>query len=272
MLKIGEFSSLSQITIHMLRHYNDIGLLMPVYIDDFTGYRYYNENQIPIANKINSLKNMGLSLNSIKEIIHTFDDECNYEKYLKENAIKKKNEIEKMQKQLLLINNTIKTLNKKSNLPKINIVIKEIPKRIVVSYRDTISNYNQEGKLWSKLSEEVDDKNIQLASPHYDMAIFHDNEYRENGIDVEIQRSVVKIYDNTEKINFKIVNPIIAATLAFEGAYDYLSEANELLAEWLVSNEYTYHPPRFNIYHISPEKETTPDKMITEVCFPFVKK
>ena len=48
MLRIGEFSVLSQISIHMLRHYNEIGLLIPEYIDDFTGYRYYSEKQLPM--------------------------------------------------------------------------------------------------------------------------------------------------------------------------------------------------------------------------------
>ena len=52
MLKIGEFSVLSQISIHMLRHYDEIGLLIPEHVDDFTGYRYYSECQLPIANKI----------------------------------------------------------------------------------------------------------------------------------------------------------------------------------------------------------------------------
>lgn len=69
MLRIGEFSVLSQISIYMLRHYNEIELLIPEHIDQFTGYRYYSENQLPIANKIQALKNMGLSLSLIKEIL-----------------------------------------------------------------------------------------------------------------------------------------------------------------------------------------------------------
>ena len=39
MLKIGEFSKLSRISIRMLRHYDEIGLLTPETIDSFTGYR-----------------------------------------------------------------------------------------------------------------------------------------------------------------------------------------------------------------------------------------
>lgn len=41
MLKIGDFSKLSRVSIRMLRHYDEIGLLHPVKIDPESGYRYY---------------------------------------------------------------------------------------------------------------------------------------------------------------------------------------------------------------------------------------
>ena len=37
MLKIGDFSKLSRISIRMLRHYDEIGILRPESVDDFTG-------------------------------------------------------------------------------------------------------------------------------------------------------------------------------------------------------------------------------------------
>lgn len=46
MLKIGEFSRLSRISIRMLRDYDEIGLLKPELVDEFTGYRYYVESQL----------------------------------------------------------------------------------------------------------------------------------------------------------------------------------------------------------------------------------
>ncbi|MEE1041293.1 MAG: MerR family DNA-binding transcriptional regulator, partial [Lachnospiraceae bacterium] len=45
MLKIGEFSKLSRVSVRMLRHYDEIGLLKPAEIDRFTDYRYYREDQ-----------------------------------------------------------------------------------------------------------------------------------------------------------------------------------------------------------------------------------
>lgn len=56
MLKIGDFSKLSRISIRMLRHYDEIGLLVPRSTDQMTGYRYYSEDQLPQASRITSLK------------------------------------------------------------------------------------------------------------------------------------------------------------------------------------------------------------------------
>ena len=45
-LKIGEFSRLMQVTVKTLRHYEHKGLLIPDEIDEWTGYRYYNLEQM----------------------------------------------------------------------------------------------------------------------------------------------------------------------------------------------------------------------------------
>lgn len=43
-LKIGEFSRLMQTTVKTLRHYEQIGLLLPYEIDDATGYCFYQSH------------------------------------------------------------------------------------------------------------------------------------------------------------------------------------------------------------------------------------
>ena len=53
MLKIGEFSKLSHVSVRMLRHYDEIGLLHPQRVDPITGYRLYGEEQLFTAGKIN---------------------------------------------------------------------------------------------------------------------------------------------------------------------------------------------------------------------------
>ena len=47
MIRIGDFSKLSRVSIKALRLYDEMGLLKPVEVDRFTGYRYYEFDQLP---------------------------------------------------------------------------------------------------------------------------------------------------------------------------------------------------------------------------------
>jgi DNA-binding transcriptional MerR regulator len=49
MLKIGDFSRLSQVSVKTLRYYDEVGLLKPAQVDQLSGYRYVTEIQVPIA-------------------------------------------------------------------------------------------------------------------------------------------------------------------------------------------------------------------------------
>ena len=55
MFRIGEFSKLMQVSIRMLRYYDEKEILKPAEIDSWTGYRMYSVDQIPILNKIIAL-------------------------------------------------------------------------------------------------------------------------------------------------------------------------------------------------------------------------
>lgn len=66
MIKIGEFAKLFNVTIKTLRLYDEKGILKPSYIDNYTGYRYYDEENIKTMTKVLILKELGLSLKEIK--------------------------------------------------------------------------------------------------------------------------------------------------------------------------------------------------------------
>ena len=68
MLKIGDFSRLSHLTVKTLRFYEKEGLLLPESIDDWTGYRFYKTSQLEEAAKIKAYRQLGLSIEEIKSI------------------------------------------------------------------------------------------------------------------------------------------------------------------------------------------------------------
>ena len=69
MYKIGELSKLSRLPVKTLRYYGQEGLLVPDYIDEETGYRYYNAGKLSDCYRIIMLKGLGFSLGEIKELL-----------------------------------------------------------------------------------------------------------------------------------------------------------------------------------------------------------
>ncbi len=100
MYKIGDFANLFQVSIKTIRYYETIGLLIPKYVNLYTGYRYYDENNIYTMQNIISLKNLGFSLEEIK--------------FFKQESIRQK--IANYEKEILNLQSKIKSL-KQFDLP-----------------------------------------------------------------------------------------------------------------------------------------------------------
>ena len=69
MIRIGDFSRISQTPVSTLRYYDEVGLLKPVEVDHFTGYRYYTFDQLARLQRIQALKNLGFSLEEIARLL-----------------------------------------------------------------------------------------------------------------------------------------------------------------------------------------------------------
>lgn len=72
MITIGDFAKLGRVSVRMLRHYDSIGLLTPLRTDPHTGYRYYEVSQLQRLNRVVALKDLGLRLEEVRQIV---DDE-----------------------------------------------------------------------------------------------------------------------------------------------------------------------------------------------------
>ncbi|WP_085834299.1 MerR family transcriptional regulator [Clostridium merdae] len=272
MLKIGDFSRLSRISIRMLRHYDEIGLLMPQSIDSSTGYRYYNEAQLVTANRIQALKEMGFGLSVIAEIMKTYQDSAAFVQYLLLKKAEILEEEKKVSRQLLLLDSAIKRLGKDENAMEYTVVCKELPERYVASLRKVIPAYDKEGILWELLGKELAAQKVQQTNDRNALAIFHDKEHMDANPDVEIQISVKGTYQSTEQVVFKTVPAMEFASATFQGGYEQIREVNQEVANWIRDNGYDFAGPMFSIYHVSPSESQNPDEWITEMCFPIHKK
>ena len=73
---IGEFSRASHLSVKTLRHYHEVGLLEPSEVDSGNGYRYYAEDQIPLAQVIRRLRGLQMPVADVKSVLAARDSEA----------------------------------------------------------------------------------------------------------------------------------------------------------------------------------------------------
>lgn len=74
-LTIGDFSRATHLSVKMLRHYHEIGLLEPAAVDPETGYRRYGPEQITTAQIIRRFRDLDMPLEEIQGLLGATDVE-----------------------------------------------------------------------------------------------------------------------------------------------------------------------------------------------------
>lgn len=74
MLTIGTFARLAGVSVRMLRHYDQLGLLRPARVDPHSGYRLYSATQLDRANRLVALKDLAFSLDEVGTLLDSTDD------------------------------------------------------------------------------------------------------------------------------------------------------------------------------------------------------
>lgn len=69
LVPIGRFSAICRLTIKALRHYDELGLLRPAFVDPRSGYRYYRLDQVATADLIRTLRAAEMPLDEIGTIV-----------------------------------------------------------------------------------------------------------------------------------------------------------------------------------------------------------
>lgn len=133
--KIGMFANMNRVTIKTLRYYDEQKLLLPIYVDDENGYRYYAAGQMAQLHRIIALKNMGFSIDDIRKIIDGAEE--------KSFLLQKKQEI---LKELAVLTDKLSQVESYLARESINltapVLVKEIPQVIVCTMKRGIKSYD----------------------------------------------------------------------------------------------------------------------------------
>ena len=229
MLKIGEFSKLSHLTVKALRFYEKEKLLVPASIDKWTGYRFYETNQLEQAAKIKSYRQLDLSIDEIKAILNGADVKA----ILAEKAESLKNQRDSIDYRLSVINHILE-----ENQMKYQVTIKNIPSAIVYYSEATLKSYSEAMEFIPACGEECKRLNptLKCAEPHYEFCEYLDGEYKETNIRIRHSEAVEQFGKENEMIKFREIPAVKVLSIFHKGAYESIGEAYAFIMKYAEEN------------------------------------
>ena len=72
-VSVGQFATMTHLSVKTLRHYHDVGLLEPARVDEWTGYRYYSLDQLPAAQLIRRLRDLKMPIPDVRSVLLASD-------------------------------------------------------------------------------------------------------------------------------------------------------------------------------------------------------
>jgi len=277
MLKIGEFSKIAQVSIKTLRYYDQMGLFKPVHIDRFTGYRYYNLSQLVRLNRILALKDLDFTLEQIQELLKLDLSGDGLRNMLKSKTKELRQRITDERNRLLRVENRLKNLREDFHPDTNPVVLKSAPNQLIATVRMTLPSVrdlhtwqNTQLKIVHQYLRGIDEK---ISGP--DILIYHQDEYREVDLDVEIGTIIHETQDNTEKRMKKddiLIHTLFAvnqmATTITTQKTNYLSDTYASLAHWTQVNGFRPIGPWRELIFTQEDSSSVP---VVEVQCPVMK-
>jgi effector-binding domain-containing protein len=270
MFRIGEFSKLSQVPIKTLRYYDDIGLLRPAQVDDFTGYRYYSADQLPRLNRILALKDLDLSLAQIGDLLDGDLPAEQMRGMLRLKQAEVSGRVKEEQARLARVEWRLRQIEEQGRMSEQEIVIKSIPATKVAAVREVIPTYRDINRLYGALFKHMGRHRARQAGPA--LAIYYDEGYRESDVDAEAAVPLTGDTPDGERVKVRELPAVeqMACTV-HKGSYDTMGETYNHLLTWIEANGYRVCGPNREVYIKGPGLLSRPTNYVTELQIPVEK-
>ena len=269
MLKIGDFSKLSLVSVKALRYYDEIGLFKPVSVDEFTGYRYYSPEQMPRLNRILALKDLGLSLEQVAELLTETLTAEHIRGILRLKALEAREQMEEARARLARVEARLQQIEREGKQPMYEVVRKEVPTQRIAVLRRVIPSYSDVGKLFGELFGQLQAQGIHPTGPT--MTIYHDTEFKDENPDIEAAVPVAAPLGGQGPVKVRDLNGGEMACTIHKGPYEGIGEGYGAVMAWMAPNGYQPAGMVREVHLRSPSDVTDPAEYVTEIQLPVSK-
>lgn len=268
LMPIGRFSAATRLSVRMLRHYDEAGLLRPAWVDPSSGYWYYSHEQARTAEIIRLLRQLDMPLDEIREILGARDPEL-VRTQLAAHHLRVEEQLAVTRRILAYLERLIEQVNADGDIVMYEITVKDVAPQTVLTRRGRTRMED----LGRWIGGNMDDMAAHLAAHESHLIgppglIYHSFGGDQEAADVELFVPLpAPVPDGDDLTCYELASGPVAFTLHL-GPYEELGAAHAALSEWVQRNGHeTAGPPR-ELYVTDPREVSDPADYQTEVLWP----
>ncbi|MDY6997475.1 MAG: MerR family transcriptional regulator [Actinomycetota bacterium] len=259
-LTIGEFATLTRLSVRTLRRYHTAGLLEPDTVDPSTGYRYYAPDQIPTAQVIHQLRQLDVPLADIESILAA-DDVQRRADVVTGHLRRLEDELDRTRKAVVSLNRLLRP-----DSAEIDVELRSLPARTVAAIQGQVQL--AESLHWYDAAmAELDagfppEERTGAPGGRYANDLF-----TRGGGAFAVFRPVrtPRAFGRIEVIELPAVE---LAVTVHPGPHDDIDVTYGCLGSWVVAHALAVDGPIYETYTVGPRDTEDPARWRTEIGWP----
>lgn len=269
-LRINKFADICRTTPRTVRFYERKGLIKPAYVDPFTRYRYYTEEQARYFLRLRLLHDFHIPLKTLQKIVkknavkEALEEEL---KKFKERMIEQQREYDYLvrMKAFLYDEDEIGKYLKKEEYGPYTLFCLSVKK----------GAYDETYDYWQEAKKQADKLEISYK---YEYLMFYKNRYY-NPIETDIEIGLIcekapeniKTMTLPENVYFREFPKTSVISYTYKGPFGYFIILYQHLNEYIDAHDLTKTRGSFDYYIGHQENSKSMYDFVTNICFPIEK-
>jgi effector-binding domain-containing protein len=265
LLPIGRFSKATRLSVKALRHYDELGLLRPAFVDPSSGYRYYRPAQANQAEAIRILRSLEMPLEEIRAVLGDAGGDL-AAKRLQRHREHLEARLDEHRRMLAFLQ---RLLDREDVMP-YEVTVRELPAQPVAATRTT-SNLREISSAISEgvhaLVAELGARGIEPAGPL--QVVYHATEVldSETSAPIEICLPVAAPFEGSGQVYGTELAGGPAAVTLHRGPYAEIGPAYHTISGWVQDHGHELNGGPREVYLNTPDQVSEAD-LQTEVQWP----
>lgn len=258
MLAIGEFSRFTHLSVRTLRRYHEAGLLVPAVVDDTTGYRSYDPQQIATAQVIHRLRELDVPLTDVRHIVQSGDPSARAERIAGHLA-----HLEAELDRTRAAVTSLRRLLEPEPVP-LDVTMIAVPEVTVAGIEGDVDRADVLGWYAGAMAE----LDALVTDAEGAPGGLYDNSLFEDGVGHAVVYRPTDDPPRAGRVRPLTLPAVELASTVHAGSHDDIDVTYGELGSWVVANTLAVAGPVREIYHVGPRDTSDEAAWRTEIGWP----